>query len=163
MGMNLTVSLGFYFRVNPVEVETEKSFTICSNKECSEYGKNSDKKFCSQCGSKIEKITKKETKESSRPYDILPSKFEDSVFQAEGSEKGIWLLNIAYPEFKIFDRNFDKYQECENYQIPFDKIAEKLESLQTEDSKLKEIIDYMKEKHGEDSIQLEYGINTYYC
>lgn len=163
MGMNLSVNIGFYFQVKEQLKEISNTIKCCTNIQCKANGKSSSQKFCSECGSEVKEKTSSQTKKISSAYKLLPDSFEDLICNFEGLDDSIWVFNFSIEEEEKYCRSFDKYSDDKPLEIPYSEIDKKINLLKESNTEIKEIIKYMTDTYGEDSIDLKYGAFSYYC
>jgi hypothetical protein len=163
MGMYLTVNVGFYFHVKKQLKEISNTVSTCINKQCDTHGKWSNQKFCSECGSEVQSLTSVKTESIACPSKLLPEEFEDSICSFEGLDDTFWVFNFSIAEEDKYCRSFDRYSEEKALEIPYFEINEKINSLKENDEEIKRIMKYMNDTYGENSIDLKYGVFSYYC
>jgi len=160
MGMDLTVYTGFYFSIKDTDFEKTVKVNCCSNESCKEHKKENSKSFCPECGSKVEEKVYQKNINSNRPKDLLPDELQDLVYQYEYSN-GQWFLEYSFTDKKQFCNQMSPDNGDQEFVIPYEKVNEKMVYLKTEDKHTFNILKYMKDNYGEDSISLNYGVIAY--
>lgn len=163
MGMHLNVVVGFFLEVVPQKIENKKIIKTCLNESCQKHKKEVSDNFCNKCGGKIDSFELVSKIETSSIYDLLPTDrgFVDLVYSGEGSDH-IWLLNQYFDDYKRFNAKFSDDGCSEYFEIPYEEISTKKESLLTQNGVVKKVVDYMTENYGKDSIKLKYGATYTY-
>jgi hypothetical protein len=139
-------------------VDLHKEQVSCTNKDCSKYGEYAYDKFCSKCGSKIDKITVNYRGPKANGWwlaDEIDMRLwcrGEAVTDGE-TEIHIWLPNLR-PTFKTFSADENDNKPFEIFDFSFEKEKAKFETQYKED------IEFLKSKYDECSI--EYGIVRYW-
>lgn len=163
MGMNLSVNVGFYFQVKEQLKEISNTVSTCINKQCKTHGKWSNQKFCAECGSEVQSVISVKRENTASSYKLLPEDFEDTICSFEGLDETFWVFNFSIEDDSKFCRSFDKYSNEKPLEIPYSEIENKITALKENNEEVKGIIKYMTDTYGEDSIDLKYGVFSYYC
>jgi len=163
MGMHYYTEVGFYFKVKQQSKEISNIIQTCINRECNQHGKLFNQKFCSECGGKVQEIKFTKNENTAASYKLLPDSSQELISSFEGLEETCWVLNFKIEDKNIFCQSFEGNRGSKAFKIPYNEIEEKIFSLKENNKKIKEIIEYMTNTYGQDSIELEYGVFSYYC
>jgi len=70
-------------------------------------------------------------------------------------------LEYSFTDKKQFCNQMSPDNGDQEFVIPYEKVNEKMVYLKTEDKHTFNILKYMKDNYGEDSISLNYGVIAY--
>lgn len=165
MGMSRDMKIGFVFELDE-SLKTNESFRTvhnCSNTTCENHKKNLyDKKFCSECGSKV--IEKKQSLGKKYPqcYEFCEEFLDgDEVVATDngGLPENIWLYNyfIKAPELVPFCPSEEDVEESEFFlNISNLNIEEGIKRFK-EIKEVKNFLTIFESVYGEGKIHVRYG------
>jgi hypothetical protein len=157
MGMNFQVHVGFYLEVKPQKVVYQKQFYGCS------HGIESNKKsaFNPHCGEPNKECTVPTERVTDSSNWLLSDDLSENVYSIEG--KPFWKFNfdLKNGDGDILNWNYHEHYRGTDHEIIPDKILSDYECVKANPDVV-EIMNYMKEKYGNDAVQLKFGSFSYY-
>jgi hypothetical protein len=155
MSQSVGSKIGHFFKINLDLIDQKEDFTRCSGINCSNHHQFITGRYCSECGSEIEKASRSKETKSDSQYDILPRELAECVERGyRGS--GVWIINFSIEDVKDSDED----HECGiTFLDPHVIIKE--QELVRENPVVKQIVQYMNDTYGVGSIELKYGVYVY--
>jgi len=151
MGMTHTVYVGPYISYEMPKKTVPSYFLACQNQDCYSYHKEYKSiKFCSECGSAIEKSKKIVTEDSIDIYEEFIYKFNESLVCCGDYVPNVFIPNGGTPR----ESRFDMYDEGGCFDV--DKEAD----LQWFRNEYGNEIDALTELLNND-VQIKWGVISY--
>lgn len=163
MGVSYGYYLGPYARCNNPQVEKKVQRRTCSNDSCKNSQNHHDsKKFCSDCGSAY---AKREVLETWPRVDLdCVEDLDEDLFEACGNYGGIeedvdhWLPNKTMKGITR-ETHFGR-DDLDEIVVKPEMIESEIQSFMTTFIKALKII---REKYGEDNVEIRWGLVTSHC
>jgi hypothetical protein len=172
MGVDSNVYTGPYMVVKAKEVEYDNSRYTCINEECSEFNRDVDrsKKFCSKCGKEHgdRKFTDKHIPRISEAYESeeFKEKFGDDYWfddmctcvESASGDRRVYALSVKDNREHGYGFGWKYYGDGTGEVKPEDITNE----LAIAEKEYKDKIEWIRNIDGIVSVEVKWGILTYY-
>lgn len=156
MSVIFTSYVGFYIKVNRNLIFKKDMVSLCPNKKCKIHNKETDNKFCGQCGTQTEKSEKIVQLKSFDPCNVITV---DNIipFYMPETFVDIWIPD-GLPNREVCYRT--SYDGSPEFEIPYSKVESAFDKIK-ENRDFKFVIEYMNNTYGEGSASIKYGSVSY--
>lgn len=156
MGVDITTYVGPYIEVYNPETPSTEEYYSCTNSKCKQHKRGLSSKFCPDCGKSVG-IIKIPSKEKINIWEFIDEKLEGTLQPVMTEYKPNKNYEFLVPNEEILKRDttFDAKQETYIVEIDSSQISEEAFKMC---NKFRKEIDILKEKFGNDSVTIKWGV-----